>query len=72
MCGDSGLAVVSLSPPSACVRRVAKGSVDALQVAGIGDFNGDGLSDMLASNWDLADDAPHSPGTSSIIYGKRG
>jgi hypothetical protein len=69
MCGDSGLPVMSLSPPSPCVRPVVKGGVDALQVAGIGDFNGDGLSDMLASNWDLRDDAPHSPGTSYVIYG---
>ena len=40
-----------------------------MKVAGIRDFNGDGLNDTLASNWDLRNDAPRSPGTSYVIYG---
>jgi hypothetical protein len=68
VCGNTGLGSLPIAPPSACARHVAQGGQgDGWQVAGVGDFNGDGLGDMLAS--DAYNPNENARGTSYLIYG---
>jgi hypothetical protein len=70
-CGKRGLGSRSIARDSACVRMVGQGGHDdGWQAAGVGDFNGDGLGDMLASDAEPWLAPRRRRGTSYIIYGR--
>lgn len=72
LCGKNTNLTLRIPTRSRCnFLGVQGGQGEGRQVAGAGDFNGDGLGDMLVSDEDLDLGGPRSRGTSYVILGMR-
>ena len=70
-CGERGLGSQSIARASACLHMVGQGGHDdGWQAAGVGDFNGDRLGDMLVSDASPYLAPRRRRGTSYVIYGR--